>query len=131
VSSGEARALPPQQLDKLAKVAALLASDKPGEVVAAATAATRILRAHDLSWQDLVRAITAAPEPGRDAEPDPAPEADWRADVALCLAQSHLLTGWERDFLRELRRRFRCLSPKQVQVLGQIRERVRVCGGVS
>jgi hypothetical protein len=127
--AGNVRAFPPQQLDKLAKVAGLLASDQDGEVLAAARAATRILQQHRMSWQDLVLAVACEPAPA--AEYDPGPEGDWRADVAACLVQSHMLTGWERDFLRELRRRFHHLSLRQAEILGQIHERVRASGGAS
>jgi len=40
--------------DKLAKLLELLASDQPGEVTAAASLATKLLREHNMTWTDLV-----------------------------------------------------------------------------
>jgi hypothetical protein len=113
----DALPLPPRELDRLAKVAGLLASDQPGEVVAAATAATRILREYHLSWRDLVEAAAPA-----------ALEADWRHEVAECLAHPEMLTGWEVRFLRGLFR-FARLSERQAGVLGKLRERIAAARG--
>jgi hypothetical protein len=132
---GDAGALAPKAAEKLAKIAGLLASDQPGEVVAAAAAGTRSLRAAGLTWQDaLAPGALAAPPPRaaprtkRRTKSKSAPAGDWINDVAACQARPDLMTAWERQFLLSLTG-FTTLSPKQAAVLARLRERVRVAGG--
>lgn len=47
----------PEVMDKLVKMIPLLASDKPGEVTAAAAAITRSLKGAALDWHDVVKWI--------------------------------------------------------------------------
>lgn len=122
-------ALPAKQLDRLSKIAGLLASDQAGEVVAAAAAGTRILRDARLTWADLVQgSITTTTAPRKAKRPpQPAPAGDWRDDVVACRARLDLMSEWERRFLANLAG-FTSLSPKQVTVLARLRERVRAAG---
>jgi hypothetical protein len=100
---------------KLAKVLALLGSDREGEALAAARAAARLVKLRGISWRDVVEppAIEKAlPELGT-----------WRQTVAQCLERRGSLKPWELGFLRDLPG-FRRLSTKQRYVLKEIADRV-------
>lgn len=103
-------------LPKLRKLVPLLGSDKPGEVVAAASAIGRALRGADLDWHDLADAIER--QFGR-REP-----SSWQALAERCLAigddLDDLLTDREITFLRSIRRWRGPPSPKQVEWLTAI-----------
>jgi len=100
---------------RLAKTLALLASDQPGEVQAAAAAACRIVHAAGVTWAQVLK-----PPPVEK----PLPElGTWRATVADCLARPGSLRPWEAGFLRDLPG-FRRLSVKQRYVLREIADRV-------
>lgn len=122
--------LAPADARKLAKIVGLLASDKGGEVVAAAAAGTRLLHAAGLRWSDVV--LPAQPPTRREtaSRPPRQPVPLHRAVAAACLAHAHRppLTAWERDFLASLLD-FRTISAKQVVVLDRLVARVRAAGG--
>jgi hypothetical protein len=100
---------------KLAKLLALLGSDKNGERDAAGLAAQRLVEAAGLTWQQ----ILSPPIPDR-----PLPElGTWRQTVRQCLDHPGLLRPWESGFLRDLPK-FRRLSTKQRYVLKEIADRV-------
>jgi hypothetical protein len=69
-------ALAPKAAERLAKIAGLLGSDQPGEVCNAASAATKILREHGMTWEALVLRPSAAVS----APPSPSPTT-WQAAV--------------------------------------------------
>jgi hypothetical protein len=122
-------ALPAKQLDRLVKVAGLLASDQPGEVFNAALAATRILHEPWLTGTDLAAAsiTTVAPTCKASRSPRSAPASDWRCDIAACRARPDLISDWEQRFLQNLTS-FASMSMKQSTVLARLRERVRTAG---
>jgi hypothetical protein len=105
----------PDALAKLAKVLPLLASDRPGEVVAAASAAQPILAKAGLTWGDIIAA-----KPPEHREPE---FRTWRSTVAECLAKPGSLRPWEIGFLRDLPS-FQRLSVKQRNCLNEISKRV-------
>jgi len=112
-SWAELPVLPPKAAERLAKMAGMLGSNHAGERAAAAAAATRLLRAHGLTWREvlLLQAVPPArPDPGAD---------DWRGAAAACLARPDLLTQWEARFLRDLLA-FPRVSPKQAATLDGI-----------
>jgi hypothetical protein len=101
---------------KLEKMLPLLGSDRPGEVLAAAAAIDRHLRANGQDWHDLAAAL----RPDR-AQRDPSdPQA-----VAAWLPQSGHYRPHERDFLWNVQRGIR-LTPKQLDWLAGIYTRARV-----
>jgi hypothetical protein len=121
-------ALPAKQLDRLVKVAGLLASDQPGEVFNAAQAATRILREARLTWADLITgSISTAAAPRKASRQPQSASGDWRNDITACRARPDLLTDWERCFLENLTS-FASLFPKQRATLSRLRECVRMAG---
>jgi hypothetical protein len=120
--------LAPKAAERLAKIAGLLGSDHPGEVCNAASAATKILREHGMTWEALVLrqpAMTISMPAPQAAEP-----ATWQAAVMACLARMDLLTEWERGFVADLRNRRR-ISAKQARVLSELFDRIRATGGAS
>ncbi len=116
--------LAPKAAERLAKIAGLLASDQPGEVINAAAAATRLLREHGWTWETLVlRPTLVPPQPTYRSTSRP---TGWRAVAAACLARSDQLTPWEFQFVVGLPG-FKHLSAKQLSVLTRLHE--RVCAG--
>ena len=100
---------------KLAKVLALLDSDKEGEALAAARAAARLVRERGATWRQVIEPAAiekTLPELGT-----------WRATVARCLECRGSLRAWEVGFLRDLPA-FQRLSTKQRYVLKEIADRV-------
>jgi hypothetical protein len=98
---------------KLAKVLPLLGSDKPGEVVAAASAAHRILVKSGLSWDEVLR------QPER-REPL---IGTWRTTCAELQKRHGDLRVWERRFVADLPS-FPRISSKQRYILAEIADRV-------
>ncbi len=100
---------------KLAKLLALLGSDKAGERDAAGLAAHRLVSTAGLSWQQVLS------PPGPDK---PLPELGiWRETVRQCLEHPGSLRPWEACFLRDLPK-FPRLSTKQRYCLKEIADRV-------
>ncbi len=98
--------------NRLVNILGRLGSDFDGERAAAGLLATRMLRDHGLSWDDLLLQSTPTlPTP-----------VDWRELVAAC-RRSNALTKWEIDFLAAVAVRARPTS-KQMVVLEQIAAKV-------
>lgn len=111
---------------KLAKLVLLLSSDRPGEVAAAASAITRILEAHKLSWHDLAAVIGEPMSPRPAPEHPPEPGSRDMLDHLAC--HTFDLTAWEQDFIQsilEQRRKGWSLSAKQRAKVKQIYERLQ------
>lgn len=90
---------------KLAKLVLMLSSNADGEVVAAAKAIDRTLKASGCDWHYLARVLSS---PDQCTKP---PESDWHS-VALGLLSRGGFNPRERDFLRNMAR---CASPSQKQ----------------
>lgn len=116
------QALAPKAAERLAKIAGLLGSDQPGEVCNAASAATRLLRDHGMTWEALILRAPAA-SPSADPTSPPRPQSGWRSAVAACQARPELLTRWERSFLDGLAQR-RTLIAKQATILSRLVDKV-------
>jgi hypothetical protein len=108
-------ALPAACRAKLVKVLPLLGSDKPGEVVAAASAAHRILVKAGLSWGEI-----PAVKPPEHREPL---LGTWRTTCAELQKHQGSLRPWEKNFVANLPN-FQRLSTKQRNCLREIAERV-------
>jgi hypothetical protein len=90
-------------MHKLGKFLRLLASDKPGEVVAAAGAIVRTLQAegHDIhALADVVERSPLAPQKETESPQDKS--SDWRTVRTWCAARQDLLTEREREFVTSL-----------------------------
>jgi hypothetical protein len=107
-------ALPAPDRAKLAKLP-LPASDKPGEVVAAAAAAHQILDKAGLSWGDI---LTVKPPEHREPF-----LGTWRTTCAELRKRPGDRRPWERSFVADLPR-FQRLSVKQRYCFKEIADRV-------
>jgi hypothetical protein len=110
----------PDKPAKLAAILSLLSSDKPGEVAAAAAAATRFLRARDIVWRDVLVAAPTPVAPRQFTLFDAWPTR-WRAAAHVCLqAPVDLVRGSDRRFLQTIVRYERRPSLKQLDWLARI-----------
>ena len=111
------RGLDPSSAAKLAKVCGMLGSEHDGERSAAATAATRILHDHGVTWSDLVTVAAAT-----SARSDPGPAAALPQEIArqILLGRRHLLSPWEVRFVENLARWRGRVTPKQAARLTQL-----------
>jgi hypothetical protein len=118
------------QLDKiprLEKLLLLLSSNQPGEVVAAASAIQRALKAAGASWHDLARGLTqpAAPSPRARKRDRSDQDADWHELHDFCRSRDELLAPRELDFMNTLDHWHGNLTPKQRAWLEGIHSRLR------
>jgi hypothetical protein len=106
--------LPTRERNRLAKLLALLGSDKAGERDAAGLAAHRLLQQHGIAWSDLL-----VPAPAKRE----LLHSTWRRVCAELAARPDGLRPWERLFVTDLPK-FPRLSSKQRYVLYEIAARV-------
>jgi hypothetical protein len=126
-------ALQPEYRDKLVKLLGMLGSDHDGERAAAARLADQHRRKSGLTWGDLVLPLAEdrprkarKPRKPRKAKPAPPPQPTWQ-DKAKVIAESILVTAWERNFASGLLAKWHgALTPKQAQCLEKL---WRKCGG--
>jgi hypothetical protein len=110
-----------------------LSSDQPGEVTNALAAARRTLAGAGLTIHDvataLERGLAPPPRPPpRSPPPPPEPEPpsmDWRGAVAFCDRHRDQLFGQESGLIDTLLRWRGVPTPKQMEWLGRIMERIR------
>lgn len=102
---------------KLEKVLPLLGSDHAGERDAAALAASRILKAAGLSWDEL---LCRGPAPEEHREPL---LGVWRQTCAELAKRPGDLRVWEKRFASDLPA-FRRITSKQRYILASIADRV-------
>jgi hypothetical protein len=76
---------------QLGKMVLMLSSDHDGEVVNAARAIDRVLRANRLDWHDLAQALCPPLVP----TVRPHDDADWHDLLAFCAARMHRLRDRE------------------------------------
>lgn len=120
-----------RQVAQLRKTLALLASDHPGEVCAAAAAAARLLPILDCDgWGALVDRAFAQPAP-QPPPPRPGSALDPRAQAAWCLSwpQRAHLSQWEAGFLASVRTWRGRPTPGQLAKLAEIRRRLSAGNG--
>ena len=95
---------------KLAKLIAVLSSDRDGEVVATVRAIGRTLQGAGADFHDLAKAATAEPAAARRASPPPPPpppEDDatsmtWADCARWCRAHAYRLSPKEAEFVRDM-----------------------------
>jgi hypothetical protein len=125
-------ALPAKTLAKLGSVCGMLGSDFPGERANAAEAATKLLKAHGVTWRQLVEQAFAVP-----AKPAGKPRAkgkaagkvdepDWRAQVMRCALYAHRLSEWEQLFIQNMQAWTSPPSAKQLAVLTRLFAKVNL-----
>ena len=125
------RQLTAAHLDKLAAILSLLSSDKPGEVVAAAAAAQRLLARHGLTLRDLVAEPSLPAQTGTFDEFLDWPTR-WHSAVNLCQsARPQWLTPFERQFVANLSEYEYKPSGPQLDILATIVGNVITKGGAQ
>lgn len=106
---------------KVAKLIRLLASDKPGEVVAAAGALGRALKANGWDFHTLAEAIEGSPlVPQHDDD-----TRSWRAVRLFCASHPECLTTREAEFISSLKSWRGHPTEKQMNWLLLIERKVR------
>ena len=101
--------LPPEEAERLVKVAGLLASDQEGERATAALLGTRLLERYGLRWADVI-AARRLPAPGVDAarpSPPQSPTEHRRHEemlegIAFLVEHIEHLQGWPLRFVTDL-----------------------------
>src|SRR5437660_419876 len=103
---------------RLAKLLGMLGSSHDGEALAAARQAERLRAEAGLTWTEIVIPRLPAPPKRRNS-------ATVAETVAFLLNHEEALTEWERDFVRSISRQNYRPSPKQIEVLEPLVEKVR------
>ena len=112
--------LPDADLTRFIRLAGMLGSDHAGERAVAALKATELLKAHRLTWAEVLGRLREPPD-------QPPIESRWRLLRRECLARPDLLTEWELAFLARIGRQGG-ISARQLEVLEQITAKVRGAG---
>lgn len=103
--------------ERLTKILRLLSSDSDGEVLSAAAAASRFLRARSLDWPDIIRVAHLPSVP------------DWVRHANYCLMhpfRDHSLNEWEANFCVALTRQVhRPATPLQAEILARLVAKLR------
>jgi hypothetical protein len=98
--------LTPLAQDRLGKLLRMLSSDKPGEVVAAASAIMRTLAAEGTDIHNLADAVCRPAVPRAEAKAQrasaSADSTDWRDVARKCEACSAALNERERKFVNDM-----------------------------
>jgi hypothetical protein len=120
---------------KLIKMVLRLSSDQPGEVVAAATAIERTLRAIGADWHDLVAQLMApsrsAPLPRSESRaPDGSTDTPWRDQFDYCLRRTERLSGREQALMETLQSWRGTPTDKQLSWLASIYRKLQRCDGI-
>jgi hypothetical protein len=125
----------PTMRPALAKLIRLLASDVDGEVLAAVRALGRALKASGCDFHDLASIVEApSPAPSARAETDfrdrfggddEEIELPWQRMVDACTDRPGRFTSKERQFLGTMQRWHGTPTPKQLNWLVALFERVR------
>jgi hypothetical protein len=105
---------------QLGKLVRLLASDRDGEVVAAARAIDRVLKSCRLDWHDLAEAI-CLPLPAVQ----PCDDRDWRDLLAFAASRMSRLNDREKEFLRSIAKRRGDLTERHRDWLESIAAKLR------
>src|SRR5262245_30052132 len=91
---------------RLKKLLLMLSSTQPGEIVAAATAIDRTLKAAGRDWHDRAGGLLAeAPQPqprSRRPPPEPDENTNWRVMLSFCNEHGYLLRSRESEFITSL-----------------------------
>ncbi len=126
------KAIDTQIAERLKRLLLMLSSNHDGEVVAAAKAVDRTLKAADRDWHDLVETLTSPnPAPYARRRPETPPRQDnsdeinWRAMHAFCLQQQDRLRPREAIFVAGLKDWRGNPTSKQLQWLDDIFNRLK------
>jgi hypothetical protein len=123
--------------DRLSKLLAMFSSTFDGEIVNAARAAERLVKARGETWETVIIANGSAKAPRREWEPPREPprkprsyRSDFQDEIDACVAKGNLLTPWEREFLTSISDRM-TLSEKQRAILDRIKTKLAKYEGMD
>lgn len=111
--------LTPEERTRLIGILGRLGSDYDGERAAAGLLASRLLKDHSLTWEDLLGNVPRREAPRRNQA--------CNQGLGLCLRHIERLTEWEQQFCRSVANRTQ-LSPKQNEIIGKIVVKLRAWG---
>jgi hypothetical protein len=100
--------------DRLVKLCGMLGSDYAGERAAAAAKADALVRAHGLTWHDVIAAPAASP----------APASDWLRMAAYCQVHADRLSPREFEFVCSIIKWRRVPTSRQWNWLADLYARV-------
>lgn len=111
--------------ERLSKLLAMFSSSFDGEILNAAKAAERLIKARGETWESvIVFSRSVDPPPNRPTQPKPKPHRSaFQDEIDACVAKCNLLTEWERNFLTSISERW-SLSEKQQARFDQIKVKV-------
>ena len=127
--------LSPEDRDRLSKLLAMFSSTFDGEIVNAARAAERLVKARGETWETIIvnggthtaQGTAGEPPPKGGAREPPRKPRSYRSDfqdeIDACIAKGNLLTPWEREFLTSISDRM-SLSEKQRGILDRIKTKL-------
>jgi hypothetical protein len=119
--------------DRLSKLLAMFSSTFDGEIVNAAKAAERLVKARGETWETVIVANGSAKARERPREPPPKSRSyrsDFQDEIDACVAKGNLLTPWEREFLTSISDRM-TLSEKQRAILDRIKTKLAKYEGMN
>src|SRR5262245_61486024 len=103
----------------------MLSSDKSGDVVAAASAISKLLRANNLDWHDLAARIIEPPKREIVYVEQPRDDEAWRETLEACQRHANRLRSREREFLMSLEDWVGELTDRQSDWLAGIHNRLQ------
>jgi hypothetical protein len=117
--------LSPEDRERLAKLLAMFSSTFTGEILNAARAAERLVKARGETWESvIVFSQQVDPPPHRPTQPKPKPHRSaFQDEIDACMAKANFLTDWERNFLTSISDRW-SLTEKQQARFDQIKAKV-------
>jgi hypothetical protein len=112
-------ALAPPELRKLVQICAMLSSPYDGERANAAALADKLVKAHGLTWADVLHA-----EPPVPVVIQPTAPRYWRQCAeGVLFEHPGALSEWETGFLQDILQRGRALSDKQQVILRRVAQK--------
>ena len=114
----------------------MFSSTFDGEIVNAAKAAERLVKARGETWETVIVSGDARPQgderwrekgPPRKSRPH---RSDFQDEIDACVAKGNLLTPWEREFLTSISDRM-TLSEKQRAILDRIKTKLAKYEGMN
>ncbi len=106
---------------RLVRLLGMLGSDFGGERANAAQLASKLLKARELTWDELIAPPKLCHQRSNDMP-------YWRDDLALCQWYPEHLNSWEAKFIRSLALRRQGLTSNQVAKLAQVAASLRARG---
>jgi hypothetical protein len=117
--------MPSSTHERVSKLLLLMSSPVDNEVVSAARALDRTLRADGRDWHMLVASIRTAP---RRTQPETMGGHwngwHWRSAAKFCASHGEYLNAWEADFIHNILQWRRTPTQKQLDCLEAIRQRI-------